>query len=153
MHRYRSTARIHVWTSEFCGVARELYIPANRELIIGIERNRSRWLSRCFKAAGETSIRSYVDLYFVKNQPHRSRAGRELTLAMPASVAYTQYSCAHHAPKSAIILGKWNRSAVYIYSRYAYLTTIGVLCLSFPPHLWNFRVFSLARRFFKQTPK
>lgn len=98
-----------------------LYILANRELIAGVGRDRSGRQSHLFQGREETSIGgSGPDLCLAKsNRPRRSRAGRELTLAMPTSVAYSMvYSCApsiYHAPKSAIILDERNRLPPYIY--------------------------------------
>lgn len=50
------------------------------------------------KAAKKHRYTSEQAPHFAKNeQPRRSRAGRELALTMPASVAYTRYSCASYS--------------------------------------------------------
>lgn len=77
----------------------------------------------CLKVAKKRRYTSQQAFYFAKNsQPHRSRVGRELTLTLPASVAYTQYSCASYYE----VCGHSRRTkSVIMYPTLTYLTAMG----------------------------
>lgn len=105
----------------------------------------------CLKAAKRTSI--YFELILLhEERPTSSVACRTQTDSCHAGVCclYIQYSCAHHATKSAIIFDGQNRTVTYayIYSSVNYSTRIKA---TFLIHIYtNFFFLSLTHKFFKQ---